>query len=110
MLYSVGPIDIDANQVVELRYQAGFQPTGGTNVVSKIIRATSPTATTGVEVQKGLTRRMHPSYVYNNIIHSTAEQSTTMLTGQYYNVVILRTSGASTVPIKDWGELEAVKR
>lgn len=113
VLYSVGPIDIAANQVVEVRYQAGLAPTAGAGyvtVVGKIIRATSPTATTGTEVLKGLSQLFHPYYTYTNLIHSTAERPSSALTGQYYNVVVQRTGGASSCPVLNWGELEVVKR
>lgn len=110
VLYSVGPININANQVVEVRYQAAFQPSALTYVVSKIIRATSPTATTGVDVQKVLKRHFHNSFGYTNMNHSTAERPATAQTGQYYNVVAWRTQGAATIPVVDWGELEVAKR
>lgn len=110
VLYSVGPLDIDANQVVEVRYQATTQATAGVTIISKIIRATSPTATTGVTVQPALARRAHPNYVYNTMAQSTAERPSTAQTGQYYNVVVYRTAGASTCPVTDSGELEVVKR
>lgn len=111
VLYSVGPIDIDANQVVEVRYVAVFgAPATLTPFNSAIIRATSPTATTGVTVQPFLYRKYGPSYVYNNAIHSTAERPSTTQTGQYYNVVVRVPSGGGSIPVMDWGELEVVKR
>ena len=110
VLYSVGPVDIDANQVVEIRYVAAFgAPASLTPFNSSIIRATSPTATTGITVQPALYRKYGPSYVYNQAIHSTAERPTTALTGQYYNVIVTLPSGGS-LPVIDWGELEVVKR
>lgn len=110
VLYSVGPLDIDANQVVEIRYVGAFgAPASLTPFNSSIIRATSPTATTGVTVQPALYRKYGPAYVYNQAIHSTAERPTTALTGQYYNVVVTLPSGGS-LPVIDWGELEVVKR
>ncbi|HEY0771309.1 MAG TPA: hypothetical protein VGD31_13345, partial [Sphingobacteriaceae bacterium] len=113
VLYSIGPLDIDANQVVEIRYNAAFDPAAGqTTVISKIVRATSPTATTGTTVQSALARRFHSNYVFSRIVQSTAEKNgSTPLTGQYYNVVAYRTAGASTCPVMTtWGELEVIKR
>ena len=109
VIYSVGPINIPANQVVEVRYQAAFQP--GSNVAfdSQIIRATSATATTGTVVQRPLYRRYDPSYVYTNAIHSTVERPATAQNGQYYNVVVWLPNGG-TLPVLDWGELEVVFR
>lgn len=110
VLYAVGPIDIDANQVVEVRYVAAFgAPSSITPFNSGIIRASSPTATTGTTVQPVLYRKYGPSYTYNNAIHSTAERPATALTGQYYNVIVRLPSGGS-LPVMDWGELEVVKR
>jgi hypothetical protein len=109
VLYSVGPIDIAANQVVEIRYQGCFQATAQTTVLSRIVRATSPTATTGTTVQATLAHRFHPNYVYDGIVQSTAERPASALTGQYYNVVAYRTTGAN-VTVVDCGELEVVKR
>lgn len=82
VLYSVGPVDIDADQVVEVR---------------------------GITVQSQLYRKYGPEYVYNNAFHSTAERPATAQTGQYYNVVVSVPSGGS-LPVIDWGELEVVKR
>ena len=110
VLYSVGPVDINANQVVEVRYVAAFGAPGSIIPFrSKIIRATSPTATTGVTVQPALYRKYGPSYVYNNAIHSTAERPASAVSDQYYNVVVSLPNGGS-LPVMDWGELEVVKR
>lgn len=110
VLYSVGPLDIAANQVVEIRYVGAFgAPASLTPFNSSIIRATSPTATTGVTVQPALYRKYGPTYVDNQAIHSTAERPSTAVTGQYYNVVVRLPSGGS-LPVIDWGELEVVKR
>lgn len=110
VLYSVGPVDIDANQVVEVRYVGVFgAPASIIPFRSKIIRGTSATATTGVTVQSQLYRKYGPEYVYNNAFHSTAERPATAQTGQYYNVVVSLPSGGS-LPVIDWGELEVVKR
>jgi hypothetical protein len=109
VLYSVGPIDIAADQVVEVRYQAAFQPSANVAFDSKIVRATSPTAVTGTEIQRPLYRKFDPSYTYTSAIHSTAERPSTALTGQYYNVVAWLPNGGS-LPVLDWGELEVVKR
>lgn len=112
VLYTVGPIDIAADQVVEVRYMAGFNPTGTgyVTLVGKILRTTSPTATTGTEVLKGLSQIFHPYFTYTNMIHSTAERPSTALTGQYYNVIVQRTGGATSCPVMDWGKLEVIKR
>ncbi|WP_316813155.1 hypothetical protein [Pedobacter heparinus] len=110
VLYSVGPIDLDANQVVEVRYVGVFgAPASIIPFRSKIIKGTSATATTGVTVQSQLYRKYGPEYVYNNAFHSTAERPATAQTGQYYNVVVSLPSGGS-LPVIDWGELEVVKR
>lgn len=112
VVYSVGPLDIAPGQVVEVRYQSAFAPTAGITVDSKIVRATSATSTSGVTVQPALARRFHPNYANHNIVHSTADKNTgaTTLTGQYYNVVVWKISGAASCPVNDWGELEVVKR
>lgn len=110
VLYSVGPVDIDADQVVEVRYVGVFgAPASIVPFRSRIVRGTSATATTGVTVQSQLYRKYGPSYVYNNAFHSTAERPATAQTGQYYNVVTSVPSGGS-LPVMDWGELEVVKR
>jgi hypothetical protein len=107
-------MDIDPGQIVEVRYSAAFDPAAGqTTVLSRIIRATSPTSTTGAVVQPFLARRFHSNYVYTNMVQTTADRnnSATTLTGQYYNVVAYRTTGPATCPIlTTWGEMEAVKR
>ena len=112
VVYSVGPINIAANQVVEIRYQAAFQPSGGALAVdSEIRRVSSPTATTGgTLVQRPLVRRFHPNYGYNNIVLSTAERPATAQTGVYYNVIVWKLNGTGSATIPDWGELEVVKR
>lgn len=109
VLYSVGPINIAANQVVEIRYQAAFQPTTNVAFDCQIIRATSATATTGTLVQRPFWRKFDPSYIYTNAIHSTAERPSSALTGQYYNVVAWLPNGGS-LPVMDWGELEVIPR
>lgn len=110
VLYSVGPLDIAANQVVEVRYVGAFgAPASILPFRSRIVRATSPTAVTGVTVQSQLYRKYGPSYMYNQAAHSTAERPTTAQTGQYYNVVVSLPNGGS-LPVIDWGELEVVKR
>ncbi|HEY0667226.1 MAG TPA: hypothetical protein VGD22_03555 [Sphingobacteriaceae bacterium] len=110
VLYSVGPLDIAANQVVEVRYVGSFgAPASILPFRSRIVRATSPTAVTGVTVQSQLYRKYGPSYMYNQATHSTAERPATAQTGQYYNVVVSLPSGGS-LPVMDWGELEVIKR
>lgn len=109
VLYSVGPIDIGENQVVEIRYAGCFQATAQTTVLSRIVRTTGPTLTTGTTVQATLAHRFHPNYVYDTITQSTAERPGAALTNQYYNVVAYRTSGAN-VTVVDAGEMEVVKR
>jgi hypothetical protein len=110
VIYSVGPLDIAANQVVEVRYVGTFgAPASITPFNSMIVRATSPTATTGITVQPALYRKYGPAYTYNNAIHSTAERPASAQTGQYYNVVAWLPSGGA-LPVIDWGELEVVKR
>ncbi|SIO13094.1 hypothetical protein [Chitinophaga niabensis] len=114
VLYSVGPMDIDPGQIVEVRYSAAFHPNAGqSTVLSRIIRTTSPTSTTGTVVQPFLARRFHNNYVYTNMVQTTADRNNgaTTLTGQYYNVVAYRTTGPATCPVMTtWGEMEAVKR
>lgn len=114
VLYSVGPMDIDPGQIVEVRYQAAFDPGAGqTTVLSRIVRTNSPSSTTGTVVQPFLARRFHSNYVYTNMVQTTADRNneTTTLTGQYYNVVAYRTTGPATCPVlTTWGEMEAVKR
>lgn len=110
VLFSVGPIDLAAGDVVEVRYQGCFSsPASRTTVLSRIIRASSATATTGTTVQSTLAHRFHPNYVYNGIVQSTAEQVSAAATGQYYNVIAYRTDG-SAVTVTAAGEMEAVKR
>lgn len=109
VLYSIGPIDVTAGELYEIRYKGVFAPTAMTPFTSKIIRGTSATATSGVTVQPPLWRKFAPEYYYTNAIHSTAEQIATSATGQYYNVVVNVPSGGS-LPVQDWGELEVVRR
>jgi hypothetical protein len=109
VLYSIGPINIPAGQVAEVRYQAAFAPTANVAFDSMIVRGTSATAVTGTTVQRALYRKYDPSYVYTNAVHSTAEQVTTAQTGQYYNVVAWLPNGGS-LPVMDWGQLEVVFR
>jgi hypothetical protein len=109
VLYSVGPIDVPADQLVEIRYQSAFNPTSRVSFDSKIVRATSATAVTGTEIQKPLFRYYDPAYTYTNAIHSTAERPTAAANGQYYNVVVWLPSGGS-LPVMDWGQLEVVFR
>lgn len=116
VLYSVGPITTTNGQIVEVRYNAAFVPSGKTSVVSKIIRVTaaSPAAaaamTTGTDVQGILARVFNNSYGYNSMHQSTAEQIGTGAANQYYNVVAWRTGGPAKLPVTSWGELEAVQR
>jgi hypothetical protein len=109
VLYSVGPIDIPAGKVVEVRYQSAFQPSAQVSFDSQIVRGTSATAVSGVTVQRPLGTKFHPAYTYTNSIHSTAEQVSTAATGQYYNVVVWLPNGG-TLPVMDWGQLEVVFR
>ncbi|MBI5383004.1 MAG: hypothetical protein HZA31_13985 [Opitutae bacterium] len=109
VLYSVGPINIPANQVVEVRYQAAFTPSANVAFDSKIVRASSPTSTSGTEVQRPFYRKFDPAYTYTNTIHSTAERPSTAANGQYYNIVCWLPSGGS-LPVEDWGQLEVVFR
>jgi hypothetical protein len=109
VLYSIGPINIPAGQVAEVRYQAAFAPTANVAFDSMIIRGTSATAVTGTTVQRALYRKYDPSYVYTNAVHSTAEQVTSAQNGQYYNVVAWLPNGGS-LPVMDWGQLEVVFR
>jgi len=110
VLYSVGPIDIPADQLVEVRYQAAFAPSSRVKFASKIVRATSPTATTGTEIQRPLYCYFDPSYVYTNSIHSTAERPATAANGQYYNVVAWLPTTGGSLPVEDWGQLEVIFR
>ncbi|MBI5383003.1 MAG: hypothetical protein HZA31_13980 [Opitutae bacterium] len=109
VVYSIGPINIPANQLVEVRYQAAFNPTANVAFDSKIVRATSATGTTGTEVQRPFWRKFDPAYTYTNAIHSTAERPTAAANGQYYNVVCWLPNGGS-LPVMDWGQLEVVFR
>lgn len=109
VLYSVGPINVTNGDVYEVRYTGVFAPTALNAFTSKIIRATSATATTGTTVQSPLWRKFGPTYYYTNAIHSTAEKITSSANGQYYNVVVSVPSGG-TLPVQDWGELEVIKR
>lgn len=110
VLYTVGPMDLEANQVVEVRYQAAFSPSAALTIDSKIVLANSATATNGINVQKVLARGFHPYYVYNNMVQTTAYQNgPERVTGKYFNVVVFKIAGADC-PVLDWGELEAVKR
>ncbi len=109
VLYSVGPIDVPANQLVEIRYQSAFNPTSNVTFDSKIVRATTATGTTGTELQRPLARHYDPSYTYTNAIHSTAERPAAAANGQYYNVVAWLPNGG-TLPVMDWGQLEVVFR
>lgn len=109
VLYSVGPMNIAANQVVEIRYQGCFQASTRTTTIFKIVRATSATDTGGTTVQAALAHRFHPNYVYSGVAQSTADRPSSALSGQFYNVVAYRTDGAA-VTVVDCGEMEAVKR
>jgi hypothetical protein len=109
VLYVVGPIDVPADQLVEVRYQAAFQPSANVSFDSKIVRGTSATDALGTEIQRPLYRHFDPAYTYTNALHSTAERPTTAVTGQYYKVIAWLPDGGS-LPVLDWGQLEVVFR
>jgi hypothetical protein len=109
ILYSVGPIDVNAGDLLEIRYHAVFAPTVSTQFTSEIIRSGVANATTGISVQPHLWRRFGPQYQYSSAIHSTAELITTSALHQYYNVIVT-IPGGGTLPVQDWGQLEVVKR
>lgn len=110
VLYSVGPLNITAGEIYELRYQAAFSMTAWCTLDAEIVRASSPTATTGTLVQNPLAHGFDPSYYRSNITNSELEQIPTTATGQYYNVVVWTIQGSTSVTAQTWGELEVIKR
>lgn len=110
VIYSVGPISCQPDDVVEVRYVLSLRgPSSLIPMDTQIIRATSATATSGTVVQRPFYRGVGPGFDYIDVAHSTAEQFTSSASGQYYNLVAWLPNGGS-VTLNDWGELEAVKR
>jgi len=90
VLYSVGPLNLRAGTIVDIKFQAEL-----TNDLRRIVgigryvvRTLSPVSTSGVKVIKAAMSNVTPSEHHKVLVHAGAEEIREDLSGVYYNVVI----------------------
>jgi len=90
VLYSIGPLDIRAGTIVDIKFQAEV-----TNDLRRIVgigryvvRTLSPVSTGGVRVIKAVMSNVTSSEHHKVLVHTGAEEIREDMSGVYYNVVI----------------------
>lgn len=96
IVYSVGPIDVPANAVVDIRLQTEVTTncSGNIGIGRYVVRASSATATSGTNVTPAALENVTADGHHLVIVHAGLEQPTGGLSGVYYNAVLYAVSSA----------------
>jgi len=94
VLYSIGPLSIDAGELVDFRLQAEITNNCGGNIGlgRYIVRADSADALTGIIVNKAVMSNITKDEHHEVIAHSGFDHLRTSVEGVYYNVIVYAAS------------------
>lgn len=98
-IYSVGPINVPPNSLVEINFQCELTNDLGYNVGvgRQIIRTTSATATSGTGINPAVMSNSTPAEHHYVLVHNGTEVvGSTGLTNVYYNVPLWLVSTSAT--------------
>jgi len=94
VLYSIGPLSIEAGELVDFRLQAEITNNCGGNIGlgRYIVRADSAAAITGTIVNKAVMSNITKDEHHEVIAHSGFDHLRTSVEGVYYNVIVYAAS------------------
>lgn len=94
VLYSIGPLSIEAGQLVDFRLQAEITNNCGNNIGlgRYIVRADAASATTGVIVNKAVMSNITNDEHHEVIVHSGFDRLRASVEAAYYNVIVYAAS------------------
>ena len=90
VLYSIGPLDLRAGTIVDIKFQAELTNDLGyvVGIGRYVVRTLSPVSTSGVKVIKAVMSNVTPSEHHKVLVHAGAEEIREDFSSVYYNVVI----------------------